>query len=72
MAQAGEEPVEVVLAVTGQEEVETAAGARTGWAVDADMGPFTMTYVVDAETRDLLVTRMSPQPGVAIEMVPGE
>ena len=68
----GDEAFEVVVSVTGQETVETAAGDRTGWAVDAQMGPVTMTFVVDAETRDLLVTRMSPQPGVQIEMVPSE
>ena len=68
MAEAGDEPTEIVVAVTGQETVSD----RLGWTVDADLGPFTMTYVVDAETRDLLVTRMSPQPGVAIEMVPAE
>ncbi len=63
-----DEATEIVVAVTGQETVSD----RLGWTVDADLGPFTMTYVVDAETRDLLVTRMSPQPGVAIEMVPSE
>ena len=68
----GEEPVRMVLSVTGQETVTTAAGDRTGWTVDADMGPMTMTFVVDAETRDLLVTRFSPQPGVELQMVPSE
>ena len=64
----GDKTFDVVLSVTGQETV----GDRTGWAVDAEMGPVTMTFVVDAETRDLLVTRMSPQPGVVLEMVPSE
>ena len=69
MAEASaDEETEIVVAVTGQETVNE----RLGWTVDADLGPFTMTYVVDAETRDLLVTRMAPQPGVAIEMVPSE
>ena len=69
MAEASaDEATEIVVAVTGQETVDD----RLGWTVDADLGPFSMTYVVDAETRDLLVTRMSPQPGVAIEMVPAE
>lgn len=68
----GDDAVSVVMSVTGQEVVSTAAGDRTGWAVDAQMGPVTMTFVVDAETRDLLVTRMSPQPGVQIEMAPSE
>ena len=63
-----DEPSEIVVAVTGQETVND----RLGWVADADLGPFTMTFVVDAETRDLLITRMSPQPGVAIEMVPSE
>lgn len=68
LAQAGDEPVDVVLSVTGQEP--TASGPA--WTVEADMGAVTMTYVVDATTRDLVVTRMSPQPGVAIEMVPAQ
>ena len=71
-AEAGDEPTDVVVSVVGQEPVDRPSGARTGWTVEADLGPVTMTYVVDAETRDLLVTRLSPQPGVVIEMVPGE
>lgn len=67
MAEMGDEASEIVVSVTGQETVNQ----RLGWTVDADLGPFSMTYVVDAETRALLITRMSPQPGVAIEMVPG-
>ena len=70
--EAGDEPTDVVVSVVGQEEVARPSGARTGWTVEADMGPVTMTYVVDAETRDLLMTRLSPQPGVAIEMVPND
>lgn len=70
--QMGDETSEVVVSVTGQEDVATAAGDRTGWTVVAEMGPVTMTFVVEPETRDLLVTRFSPQPGVALEMVPAE
>ena len=70
--QMGDGTSDVVLSVTGQETVRTPAGDRLGWAVDAEMGPVTMTFVVDAETRDLLVTRMSPQPGMTLEMVPSE
>ena len=67
-AEMGDEPVDIVVSVVGQETV----GERDGWTVEAAMGPMTMTHVVDAETRALLVTRLSPQPGVAIEMVPGD
>ena len=67
-SQSPEEPIEAVLTVSGQETVEE----RTAWAVDADMGPVTMTYLVDAETRELLTTRFSPQPGVRIEIRPAE
>ncbi len=68
MAEMSTEAGEIVVAVTGQETVND----RLGWTVDADLGPFSMTYVVDAETRDLLVTRLSPQPGMALEMVPAQ
>lgn len=57
---------EAVMTVTGQEAV----GERTGWTVEIDLGPQTLTQVVDAETREMLVLRLSPQPGVVIEIVP--
>ncbi len=61
---------DAVITVTGQEEVETADGARTGWTVEMNVGPQTVTTVVDAETREVLKTRLSPQPGVVIEAAP--
>lgn len=63
---------QVVAAVVGQEEVATAAGPRTAWTVDLDMGQMTVTTVIDAETRQALVTRFAPQPGVLIEIVPAD
>lgn len=63
---------DAVLTVTGQEEIGEGDAARTGWTVEIDLGPQTVTQVVDAETRDLLVLRMSPQPGVVIEMAPAD
>lgn len=59
---------EVILTVAGQEEIDGAMA----WAIEGDLGPITMTYVVDAETRALLMTRFSPQPGVALEITPDE
>ncbi len=67
-SQSPDAPSDVVLTVTGQETI----GDRTGWAVDADMGPVTIQYVVDAETRALLVSRFSPQPGVRIAILPAD
>ncbi|MEM7789555.1 MAG: hypothetical protein AAF594_17685, partial [Bacteroidota bacterium] len=58
--------IDAVMTVTGQETV----GDRTGWTVEIDLGPQTLTQVVDAETREMLVLRLSPQPGVVIEMTP--
>ena len=71
-AQSPDAPVDAVLTVTGQETVATPDGDRTGWTVEGDLGVMRMTYVVDAETRGLLVTRFSPQPGVTIEIAPAE
>ena len=59
---------EAVLTVTGQETV----GERTGWTVEIDLGPQTLTQVVDVETREVLVLRLSPQPGVVIEVTPAD
>ena len=67
-AQDPENTFHIVYTVTGQETV----GDRTGWLVDAEMGPITMTYVVDAESRALLATRFSPQPGVSLVIEPSE
>ena len=58
----------LVYTVTGQETV----GGRAAWLVDAEMGPVTMTYVVDPETRALVATRFSPQPGVSLVIEPAE
>lgn len=63
---------DAVLTVTGQEEVETAEGVRTGWTVEMVAGPQVVTNVIDAETSEVLVTRLSPQPGVVIEAVPAD
>ncbi|WP_420456557.1 hypothetical protein [Rubrivirga sp.] len=68
VTQSPDEAADAVLTVTGQETM----GDRTAWTVDAQMGPMTMTYVVDAETRALLATRFSPQPGVRIEIRPAD
>ncbi len=67
-SQSPDAPSDALLTVAGQETV----GDRTGWTVDADMGPLTLQYVVDAETRALLVTRFSPQPGVRIAILPAD
>ena len=61
---------DVVYTVTGQETVERGGEARTAWAVEMDLGPQTMTQLVDAETREVLAVRLSPQPGVELEIVP--
>ncbi len=60
---------DAILSVTGQEDVETADGTRTGWTVEMGLGPQTITSVIDVETRDVLLTRLAPQPGVLIEIV---
>lgn len=45
------------------------AAGVPGWTVTAETpaGPF--TYVIDATTREVVSVRMSPQPGVTVEMV---
>ena len=63
---------DAVLTVTGQEEVDTADGTQTAWTVETQLGPQTVTSVINADTRDVLVTRLSPQPGVVIEIVPAD
>ena len=66
--QSPEEAIEAILTVSGQETL----GERTAWAVDAQMGPLAVTYLVDPETRELLTTRFSPQPGVRVEIRPAD
>ncbi len=68
MAQAPEEAFDIVLTVGAQETRDE----RAVWPVAAEMGPLTMTYYVDAETRHLVTTRFQPQPGVTIEIAPAE
>lgn len=58
------------IRVTGRESRKRADGTDgTGWVVEAQAGPATITYVVDTETRELLAQRFSPQPGVTVEIV---
>lgn len=66
--QSPEELIEALLTVSGQETL----GERTAWVVDAQMGPQAVTYLVDAETREMLTTRFSPQPGVRVEIRPAD
>lgn len=63
---------DIVYTVTGQEEVTTPDGARTGWTVEMQVGPQTITTVIDTETREVLTTQFSPQPGVVIEIAPAD
>lgn len=67
-AMSPDEAAEVVLSVVGSEE--TASG--TVWTVEAAAGPLTFTYRIDEATRDLLSTRLAPQPGVVLEFTPAE
>jgi hypothetical protein len=60
---------DAVLTVTGREEVERDGAARTAWVVEMVLGPQTLTQLVDAETRESLGLRLSPQPGVELEIV---
>jgi hypothetical protein len=68
MAQAPEGAFDIILTVGAQETRDE----RAVWPVEAEMGPMTMTYTVDAETRELLTTQFQPQPGVTIEIAPTE
>lgn len=68
MTQSPDEPFDVVFTVGVQETL----GEQVVWPVAADMGPVTMTYYVDAETRQLVKTQFAPQPGVTIEIAPAE
>lgn len=60
--------VTAVLSVGAAED----AGGRAVVPVTAEMGPLTMTYRVDAETRALVSSRFSPQTGVVVEIAPAE
>ena len=66
---AGDGVVETLLTVTGQEAVQTSAGERTAWVVEATRDGRTLTIRIDAETRALLSYGLTPQPGVIIEFV---
>ncbi|PAP78496.1 hypothetical protein [Rubrivirga marina] len=67
-AQSPDAPIDVVYTVGAQETMDE----RTVWPVSTEMGPVTMTYYVEAETRELLKTQFSPQPGVTVEIAPAE
>lgn len=67
-AQAPEEAIDLVYTVGAQETVDE----RTVWPVSTQMGPVTMTYYVEAETRELVKTQFSPQPNVTVEIAPAE
>lgn len=54
----------IAFRVTGQSEIDGAAA----WTVEASSPAGPVTYVVDAATRRLVSMRMSPQPGVVVEM----
>lgn len=60
---------DAVLTVTGQEDVERGGATRTAWVVEMAVGPQTLTQLVDVETRESLGLRLSPQPGVELEIV---
>ena len=61
--------VTTLLSVTGAEPL----GDRTAWTVTADReGSPTITFKIDAETRDLISYGLSPQPGVVLEFGPAE
>ncbi|MEM0964062.1 MAG: hypothetical protein AAGK21_16155 [Bacteroidota bacterium] len=64
--QSPDEAGDMVYSVTGREDVD----GISAWVVKTEMGPVTFTYLVDPDTRDLLMSRFSPQPGVSIELAP--
>ncbi len=59
------------LRVTGQDTYTTPSGTeRTVWTViEIEEGAPDYTYLVDAETRELLKIEFSPQPGVTVAFV---
>lgn len=54
----------VTFTVTGQEDVDGAPA----WTVEAVSATGPTTYVIDAASRRMLRMRLSPQPGVVVEM----
>jgi hypothetical protein len=54
----------ITYRVTGQSEV----GGAMAWTVEAASPAGPVTYVVEAATRRLVSMRMSPQPGMVVEM----
>ncbi len=54
----------VTFTVTGQETI----GGAPAWTVEAASPNGPVTYTIDAATRRLLTMRISPQPGVVVEM----
>ena len=54
----------VTFTVTGQTDV----GGAPAWTVEAVSANGPATYVIDAATRRLVSMRISPQPGVTVEM----
>ena len=59
----------VVVEVSGPEP----EGGRTAWRVVARPdGAAATTYMIDAETREILRTRVQPQAGILIDIVPQE
>lgn len=58
------------LTVLGEQTIKPAGGAaRTLVAVETNDGETTMTHFVDPTTRDIVMVRFSPQPGVEVEFV---
>ncbi|MGB3541325.1 hypothetical protein [Rubrivirga sp.] len=68
MTQMTEDVTNVILTVGGQEDVD----GTMAQVIEGDLGPVGFTYLVDPETRALLATRFSPQPGVSLEITPDE
>lgn len=67
-AQAPDNVGEVILTVGALEDV----GGTMAHAVEGDLGPLAFTYLINPDTRKLLTTRFSPQPGVELEIMPDE
>lgn len=61
--------VTYTLTVQGQEEASGGAGPVPAWIVEAASPAATVTYAIDAATRETLRTRFSPQPNVTLEIV---
>ncbi len=67
---AGDGIVNLAVSVTGSETVQTPAGPVEAWTVAVERAGKTTRYAISKLTRETLAMRMSPQPGVEIEMVP--